>query len=214
MNEWGLDAFRYYVVRELDIGPDGNWTDSGFQGRYHAELANGLGNLVNRSLSMLKRYRNGVVPSRSDDLAPEVEKAVAATERSLRAYELQSALENVWSIVNRANLYVDQTAPFKLAKDPSQAARLDEVLYNLAEACRVLAVILWPFIPDTSARIYAQLGLSGVPAQFGSAKWGGLLPGHAIGEISALFPRKDQPHLTPSAPTALTPATSASRRKP
>ena len=69
---WGLDAFRYYVIRELDIGPDGNWTDEGFAARYHAELANGLGNLVNRSLSMLKRYRNGVVPSRSDELGEEV----------------------------------------------------------------------------------------------------------------------------------------------
>src|SRR5438445_10346833 len=102
IDEWGLDAFRFYVVRELDIGADGNWTDAGFQGRYHAELANGLGNLVNRSLSMLKRYRNGVVPKRSDELAAEVEAAAAATEKSLRAYELQSALENIWRIVNRA----------------------------------------------------------------------------------------------------------------
>ena len=193
IEEWGLDAFRYYVVRELDFGADGNWTDSGFQGRYHADLANGLGNLVNRSLSMLKRYRNGVVPKRSDELAAEVETAVAATEKSLRGYELQSALEHIWTIVNRANLYVDQTAPFKLAKDPTQAARLDEVLYNLAEACRVLAVLLGPFIPATSAKIYAQLGLPGAPVQFSSAKWGGLSAGHSIGEISPLFPRKDQP---------------------
>jgi len=192
IQEWGVDAFRYYVLRELDIGADGNWTDSGFQSRYHAELANGLGNLVNRSLSMLKRYRQGVIPKRSDELAADAQKATAATESSLREHELQSALENIWSLVNRANQYVDQTAPFKLAKDPAQATRLDEVLYNLAEVCRVLAVLLWPFIPTTAGRIYAQLGLSGSPNQFSAAAWGGLPAGHTIGELSPLFPRKDQ----------------------
>ncbi len=191
--EWGVDAFRYYVVRELDLGPDGNWTDAGFAARYAAELANGLGNLVNRSLSMLKRYRNGVVPQRSDELAAEVTQAVAATEKHLREYQLQSALQSIWTIVNRANQYVDQTAPFKLAKDPAQAARLDEVLYNLAECCRVLAVLLASFVPDTAAKIYAQLALPGVPEKFAAAQWGGLNAGHTIGEIAALFPRRDTP---------------------
>jgi methionyl-tRNA synthetase len=193
IKEWGVDPFRYYVVRELGIGPDGNWTDAGFQARYHSELANGLGNLVNRSLSMLKRYRNGIVPKRSDELAPEVEKTVAAVEANLREYQTQSALENIWKIVNRANQYVDQTAPFKLAKDPAQAARLDEVLYNLAETCRILAVLLWPFMPDSAAKIYAQLGLKGVPDRFSLAKWGELSSGQTSGEPSPLFPRKDQP---------------------
>src|SRR5437667_19926 len=82
-----------------------------------------------------------------------------------------------WRMVNRANQYVDQTAPFKLAKDPAQAGRLDAVLYNLAEVCRILAVLLWPFIPTTAARIYQQLGLPGAPDKFSSAKWGGLSTG-------------------------------------
>jgi methionyl-tRNA synthetase len=193
INEWGVDAFRFYVVRELDIGPDGNWTEAGFQGRYNAELANGLGNLVNRSLSMLKRYRNGVVPKRSDELAPEISRAVAEMESRLRAYELQGALESAWKIVNRANQYVDQTAPFKLAKDPSQAARLDEVLYNLAEVCRVLAVVLWSFLPISAEKIFTQLGLPGKPDKFSLAIWGGVAEGHTIGEVAPLFPRKDQP---------------------
>ncbi len=193
IQEWGLDAFRYYVVRELDIGPDGNWTDAGFQARYHAELANGLGNLINRSLSMLKRYRNGILPARSDELAPEVEQAVAATARQLQEHQLQSALETIWRLVNRANQYVDQTAPFKLAKDPGQAGRLDQVLYNLAEVCRVLAVLLWPFLPATAGKIFQQLGLSGAPDRFSAVRWGGLPSGHAIAEIAPLFPRKDSP---------------------
>jgi len=191
INEWGLDAFRFYVVRELDIGPDGNWTDAGFKARYQAELANGLGNLVNRSLSMLKRYRNGIVPGRSDELAPEANKAIAETRAHFEANELQATLLSIWSLVTRANQYVDQTAPFKLAKDPAQAKRLDEVLYNLAETCRVLAVLLWPFIPQTATKIYAQLGLQGEPGTFSAANWGGLQVGHQIGEPAPLFPRKD-----------------------
>jgi methionyl-tRNA synthetase len=191
IDEWGVDAFRYYVVRELDIGPDGNWTDEGFQGRYQAELANGLGNLVNRSLSMLKRYRNGVVPARSNELASDAEKAVAVTKGLLIENQLQSALETIGRLITRANQYVDQTAPFKLAKDPAQSARLDEVLYNLAEVCRILAVLLWPFIPESAAKIFTQLGLSEKPDKFAQAAWGALAKGHNIGEVAPLFPRKD-----------------------
>jgi len=193
IDDWGLDAFRYYVVRELDIGPDGNWTDAGFAARYQAELANGLGNLVNRSLSMLKRYRNGVVPARHDALSAEASQFAHAAITALRESRLQDALVETWKLVTRANQYVDQTAPFKLAKDPAQAARLDEVLYNLVESCRILAVLLHPFIPGTSAKIFAQLNLAGAPDKLALAAWGGLQQHHAIGEPAALFPRRDQP---------------------
>ena len=192
IDDWGVDAFRYFVVRELDIGPDGNWTDAGFRARYTAELANGLGNLVNRSLSMLKQYRSGVVPPRSDELAPEVTRAASQVTERLRVNKLQEALTTVFfSIVDRANKYVDQTAPFRLAKDPAKAARLDEVLFNLAEASRVLAVLLWPFIPGTAERIYSQLGLTESPDQLKNAAWGGLPVGHRIAEPAALFPKKE-----------------------
>jgi methionyl-tRNA synthetase len=191
IDEWGLDAFRFYVLRELDIGPDGNWTAAGFQARYQAELANGLGNLVNRSLSMLKRYRDGVVPARHDELAPAAAKAAGETRASLEQNQLQAALQSIWSLVTRANQYVDQTAPFKLAKDPAQSRRLDEVLYNLAETCRVLAVLLWPFLPDAAAKIHSQLGLKETPHKFPEATWGKLQTGQKIGEPAPLFPRKD-----------------------
>ena len=193
INEWGLDAFRFYVLRELDIGPDGNWTDAGFRSRYQAELANGLGNLVNRSLSMLKRYRNGVVPARSNELAADAAKAADETRALLKQGQLQAALQSIWGLVNRANKFVDETAPFKLAKDPAQAQRLDEVLYNLVESCRVLAVLLNPFLPGTSAKIYAQLGLPGSPDKLADATWGGLQAGQQTGEPIPLFPRKDEP---------------------
>ena len=191
IDEWGVDAFRFYVLRELDIGPDGNWTEAGFQARYAAELANGLGNLVNRSLSMLKRYRNGVVPKPANELAPDAERVVAETRALLDQNHLQGALQAIWTLVTRANQYVDQTAPFKLAKDPAKAERLDEVLYNLAEVCRILAVLLWPFLPGTAGKIYEQLGLTGAPDKFSGARWGGLAAGHSIGTPAPLFPRKD-----------------------
>ena len=198
IDDWGLDAFRFYVLRELDIGPDGNWTDAGFAARYSAELANGLGNLVNRSLSMLKRYRNGVVPAVSVELAAETERIIADTRALLEQNQLQAALLAIWSLVTRANQYVDQTAPFKLAKDPAQAARLEEVLYNLVEVCRVLAVLLWPFLPGTAGKINAQLGLPGEPSQFSAARWGGLAAGHTIGTPAPLFPRRDTPVAPPT----------------
>jgi methionyl-tRNA synthetase len=191
INEWGLDAFRFYVLRELDIGPDGNWTDAGFKSRYQAELANGLGNLLNRSLSMLKKYRQGIVPARSDELAEDAAKAADETRALLKQNQLQAALQSIWGLVTRANQYVDQTKPFSLAKDPAQAQRLDAVLYNLTETCRVLAVLLWPFLPGTATRIYAQLGLSGEPNALSAAAWGGLSAGHVIGEPAQLFPRKE-----------------------
>jgi methionyl-tRNA synthetase len=191
VDEWGVDAFRFYVVRELSIGPDGNWTDGGFQARYSAELANGLGNLVNRSLNMLKRYRNGKIPERSDELSADAENVIRETIANFRDNELQAALLSIWTLVNRANQYVDQTAPFKLAKDPAQAKRLDEVLYNLCEVCRILAVLLSPFLPATAPKIFEQLGLKESPENFALAKWGGLQAGHQTGEPAPLFPRKD-----------------------
>ncbi|HNQ88419.1 MAG TPA: class I tRNA ligase family protein [Verrucomicrobiota bacterium] len=191
IDAWGVDPFRYYVLRELDVGPDGNWTDAGFQGRYQAELANGLGNLVNRSLSMLQRYRNGIVPAASDALAEDITQGVASVTADLRRHRLQAALVGIWSLVSRANQYVDQTAPFKLAKDPAQAPRLDAVLYSLAETCRILAVLLWPFLPETAGRIGAQLGIQDPPDRLTAAAWGRLTPGHHIGTPSPLFPRRD-----------------------
>lgn len=191
IDEWGLDAFRYYVLRELDIGPDGNWTDAGFTARYTAELANGLGNLVNRSLSMLNRYRDGVVPKASSDLQQAADTARRRVEECLRANTLQQGLLAIWELINTANKYVEDTKPFQLAKQPEQAARLDEVLYNLAETCRVIAVLLWPFLPNTASRIHQQLALTGTPNLLAAARWGELAPDHHIGKPEALFPRKD-----------------------
>ena len=178
IDEWSVDAFRYYVVRELDIGPDGNWTDESFQARYSAELANGLGNLVNRSLSMLNRYRNGTLNVESDELEADAEKWIAEALNNYKSHKIQPALVSIWGLVDRANQYVEQTAPFKLAKQEDKAHRLDEVLYNLAEACRILAVLLWPVMPETAEKIFDQVGIVKKPSDFSQAKWGGLSKGH------------------------------------
>jgi methionyl-tRNA synthetase len=190
IEEWGLDAFRYYVIRELDIGPDGNWTDAGFRSRYQAELANGLGNLVNRSLSMIQRYRSGRVPRGTHQLAAEVAECRARVVACYRGHLLQEALLCLWALITRANQYIDQTSPFKLAKDPAQAARLDDILYTLAEVCRTLGVLLWPVIPGTAEKLQRQLGFAGVPAHLAEPT-APIEEGHQLGEVFGLFPRKE-----------------------
>ena len=192
IDDWGLDAFRYYVVRELAIGPDGNWTDEGFATRYGAELANGLGNLMNRSLSMLNRYREGVVPEPNDELSAEAIAARDKLVKELKSSDLQEGLRTIWTYIARVNQYVDQTAPFKMAKDPEQAERLGEVLYNLVESCRLLAVWLQPYLPDTSRRIYEQLGLPTDTVNIAESGWGELAAGHQANKPEPLFPRRDQ----------------------
>ena len=214
IDEWGLDAFRFYLVRELDIGPDGNWTDQGFQARYSAELANGLGNLVNRSLSMIRRYRNGILPNPSRNrenaantettsLPAEVSQTVAAVKSQLRRRQLQAALLATWSLIAKANQYIDRTAPFKLAKQPGQADRLDEILHNLAETVRILAILIWPTLPNAAERIFTQLGIEGKPDRLAGAVWGQLPKDHPIGKPEALFPRKDRPRADTKATQSL-----------
>jgi methionyl-tRNA synthetase len=189
--DWGSEAFRYYVVRELDIGPDGNWTDAGFAERYNSALANGIGNLLNRTINMLQKYRKGILGASSHELAAAASETAKAAEAHLREYKLQAALQDIWELVTRANQYVDQTAPFKLAKDPAQAGRLDEVLYNLAETSRVIAVLIWPFLPKTAERIFAQLRVCGEVHVWSNSGWGGLAVGHEVGQPEPLFPRRD-----------------------
>ncbi len=193
IDEWGLDAFRFYVVRELAIGPDGNWTDAGFEARYNAELANGLGNLLNRSISMLNKYRDGVVPARSDTLEPDATKAVTETVALLKTNDLQEALVAIWTLVNRANKFIDETRPFTLAKDPAKAGELDAVLYNLIESCRILAVLLTPFVPTSATKILGQLGFEQTGATVWDAKWGNLPAGHKVNAPLPLFPKKEKP---------------------
>jgi methionyl-tRNA synthetase len=190
IDEWGLDAFRYYVVRELDIGPDGNWTDAGFRSRYQAELANGLGNLVNRSLSMIKRYRDGQVPAGTNRLEKEIAGTRTKVIAAYRANGLQEALIQCGALVTHANQFIDRTAPFKIAKDPQRMGELNDILRTLAEVCRALATLLWPVIPGVAEKIHGQLGFARGTTL---AETVGPIPeGHRVSEVYPLFPRKDE----------------------
>ena len=140
---------------------------------------------------MLNRYRNGTLETTSDELSIDAEKWIAKARKNYESHQIQAALVSVWGLVDRANQYVEQTAPFKLAKQEDQADRLNEVLYNLAEACRVLAVLIWPVVPETAEKIFGQLGIDDSPANFDLAKWGGLSSGHICNKPTPLFPRKD-----------------------
>jgi methionyl-tRNA synthetase len=190
IDEWGLDAFRYYLVRELDIGPDGNWTDAGFRARYQSELANGLGNLVNRSLTMIQRYRGGRVPDGASQLARETGETWDRAVAAYRANALQEALQQCGALVTRANQYIDQTSPFKIAKDPARAGDLDNILVTLAEVCRALGVLLWPVMPTACEKLERQLGLEHSHTNLCHPP-PALAVGHAVGQIFPLFPRKD-----------------------
>lgn len=191
IEDWGLEAFRYYCVRELDMGPDGNWTDQGFEARYSGELANSLGNMVNRSISMLKRYRSSVVPQPHDELAAEASETIAAVRDAYAQIKFQAALQKIWAFVSRVNQYIDHTAPFKLAKDPDQGERLDQILYNLVESVRVIAVLIQPVLPGTANKMWNQLQLTCKFPSFKDLKWGQLAQGHETGKPSPLFPRRD-----------------------
>ena len=126
---------------------------------------------------------------------PSTAEAIAARDKlvkELKSSDLQEGLRTIWAYIARVNQYVDQTAPFKMAKDPEQAERLGEVLYNLVESCRLLAVWLQPYLPDTSRRIYEQLGLPTDTVNIAESSWGELAAGHQTNKPEPLFPRRDQ----------------------
>ena len=118
---------------------------------------------------------------------------MAETRAHLANHRLQQGLLSITQLIDEANSYIDRTAPFKLAKDPEQADRVGEILYNLVEVARVLGVLLWPYVPGTSERIFEQLNLDGTPDRLSLATWGAIQAGHQVGKPSPLFPRKDLP---------------------
>ncbi|MCX7826723.1 MAG: class I tRNA ligase family protein [Verrucomicrobiae bacterium] len=196
---WGADALRYYLLRELPIGSDGDWTDSNFARRYNGELANDLGNLVNRSLSMINRYCAGIVPQPGAAEAMDAELQALASETVKRfparvaKLELNQLLGDIWELVRKGNQYVDQAAPWALAKDPAKAARLGTVLYHLAETNRIISILLTPFVPTTADKIRAQLGLGQpTPALADAGRWGMLPAGQPLGAVAPLFPKKEK----------------------
>jgi methionyl-tRNA synthetase len=190
MERFGTDALRYYCLREVSFGQDGSVSTAGFEARYESELANEYGNLASRTLAMLARYRDGRVPDAATDLAlaADVDGLAAEVAALLDRAELSQALDAIWRRVRRLNRYVEERAPWQLAKDPAQAGALDETLASLAEGLRVVTVVLHPFMPaSTEALLDAldrpALGYDG--ARFAPAGWGG-----AVGALEPLFPKR------------------------
>jgi len=189
----GVDALRYFLLREIVFGQDGSFSYDALVGRYNSDLANGLGNLASRTLSMIQQYRAGVVPaSRGDRSIGEA--AAQTASAALSAYEsfdFARALELIWSIISVIDKFIVQRAPWKLAKDPSEEAqaRLDETLYTAAEALRLVCGLASPVLPHSTQAIWNQLGFT-LPIDC-TPSWGVLKGGQKIGEIAPVFPRLD-----------------------
>src|SRR5256714_8715178 len=162
IDRFGADALRFYCFREVPFGQDGSVSPTGFETRYETELANDFGNLASRTLAMIDRYRDGTVPQADPDpaLASDFPGLAARVTELLDRAELTAALEEIWERVRRLNRYVEERAPWQLAKDPSAAGELDQTLYSLAEGLRVLTLLLHPYLPESTGKLLPALGHS------------------------------------------------------
>ena len=195
---YGVDAVRYFLLREVPFGSDGVYTNEALLNRTNADLANDLGNLVSRTTAMITQYFGGIIPDGSyreeidNELVSLCEEALEKVRRDVDNLLIPESLAEIFKLIQRANKYIDETTPWILAKDESKKQRLGTVLYNLAETIRISAVLLSPFMPDTAQRIFDDLQLGKLPDSFDSVKTFGLLKsGKPVVKGKALFPRID-----------------------
>ena len=194
--EYGADALRYFILRELTFGMDGDYRDAAMHQRYNAELAGDLGNLVYRTLSMIERYFDGVVPDPAEEpegpLAEAVAGLYADVERCMADLQYSRALERIWEFVRRANRYVEERKPWQLAKEPESRPKLAATIYHLAEAVRILGLLVAPTMPATAGRVREQLGLGEETDDLKDAlTWGRLPAGGKVRRGEPLFPKKE-----------------------
>lgn len=190
--KYGFPAFRYYLLREMSFGSDTSFSEDGVVRRVNDDLANDLGNLLNRSISMLAKYFEGVIPEppSEPELAATAARVAAEVDTQMQAFSTQRALAALWELVSAGNKFIDTKAPWKLAKDPEAREELGHVLYECLEALRITAVLLAPFLPDTAPRILESLGNPPAAETLKeAAQWGGLRAGAETVKIPALFPK-------------------------
>jgi len=189
MDKFGTDALRYYCFREVSFGHDGGVATTTFEERYLSELANDYGNLASRTLAMIDRYRDGVVPDVDVDpvLSPDFDGLVDEVCELLDRAEITQALERIWQRVRRLNRYVEESAPWQLAKDDANAQQLDVTLRSLAEGIRTVTVLLHPYIPETVEKLLAALGDEDIGLE--TAAFGARPGGGTVAKLPPLFPK-------------------------
>jgi methionyl-tRNA synthetase len=200
VDRFGTDAFRYFLLREVPFGQDGDFSESALVARINSDLANGLGNLLSRTLTLIERSSGGVIPNVPAPLSSDIEERLtkAGVEAFSRAdsdiddLAFSRALEQIWQLVRAADQYLETHAPWTLAKDPNNRTLLERVLYRAADSLRLLAIAIYPFMPSTAEAINQQLGINfnfRVPISFSDMQWNRLPPGTKVQKATALFPR-------------------------
>jgi methionyl-tRNA synthetase len=224
-NVYGLDAFRFFLMRDMVFGLDSNFNEEALVQRINADLANDLGNLFSRVLSMAHKYFDGVVPHPHADTEKEMDlgleanarKAIDAYTESMGQFAFHKGLGAVWEFITHMNKYVDVTAPWVLAKDPSARRQLETVIYNLLEGLRVISGLIYPVMPGTAATMQKHLGLPGDDDYYKLERlisWRGLAPGVTLRKSVTLFPRIDPERLKSPATDAAAAGQRAAPIKP